>query len=55
MVRIDFEIESDRGVFRDAICLPILHGLSDAEIEAIKIKRFEEWKEHLTPEFEVLE
>lgn len=43
MVKIDFEFESTYGVFRDALHLPDDHGLSDAEIQAMKQHRFDNW------------
>jgi hypothetical protein len=43
MVIIDFEISKDGHTFKDAIHLPENHGLTDAEIEAIKEKRFNDW------------
>lgn len=43
MVKIDFEFDSDYGVYRDAIVLPDDHGFSEAEIEAMKQQRFENW------------
>lgn len=44
MVKIDFEFDSENGKFRDAIVLPDNHGLSDAQIETMKLERFEGWK-----------
>lgn len=44
IMKIDFEITDEvYGVFRDAIVLPDDHGLSDAEIEAMKQARFDAW------------
>lgn len=43
MIKIDFEVSKDGQVFRDAIHLPDDHGMSDAEIEAMKKKRFTDW------------
>jgi hypothetical protein len=43
MIKIDFEFDSNYGVFRDALHLPDDHGLSDAEISAIKQQRFDNW------------
>lgn len=42
-MKIDFEVETEHGVFRDAIVLPNDYGLSDAEIQAIKDKRVADW------------
>lgn len=44
-MKIDFEINQDGYIFRDAIHLPDDHALSDAEIEAIKQSRFAKWYE----------
>ena len=52
MVKIDFEFDSPYGVFRDAITLPDDHGLSQAEIDAMKQKRFDNWLEVVTPKEE---
>lgn len=43
MTKIDFEVSKDGLVFRDAIHLPDDHGMSDAEIEAMKQARFDAW------------
>ena len=43
MVKIDFEFETEYGVFRDAITLPDDHTLTDAEIQAIKNQRVDNW------------
>lgn len=43
MVQIIFEYQTDYGVFRDALWLPENHGLSDAEIEAMKEQRRDNW------------
>lgn len=43
MVKIKFEITEEHGVFRDCIVLPNDHNMSDAEIEAIKQKRYDDW------------
>ena len=42
-MKIDFEFDSTYGVFRDALHLPDDHGLSDAEIEAMKQQRLANW------------
>jgi hypothetical protein len=42
-MKIDFEFESAYGVFRDALHLPDDHGMSDAEISAMKQQRFDNW------------
>lgn len=43
MVNITFEISKNGHTFKDAIVLPDDHVLTDAEIEAIKQKRFDDW------------
>lgn len=43
MVTIDFEVETERGVYRDAIVLPDDHNLTNAEIEEIKSARVALW------------
>ena len=55
MISIDFEFESEYGVYRDAIVLPDDHKLKDAEIEAMKTERFENWKAHIVAASEVTE
>lgn len=44
MVTFQFEMTYNDMVFRDAIVLPDDHGLTDAEIEAMKQKRFKDWQ-----------
>jgi len=43
MVSIVFEFDTTYGVFRDALVLPDDHGLSDAELEAMKQQRLDNW------------
>jgi hypothetical protein len=43
MVKIDFEFDSPHGVFRDALHLPDDHGMTEAEIAAMKQQRFDNW------------
>lgn len=43
MIKIDFEQETVHGIYRDAITLPDDHTLTDAEIEAIKQQRVNNW------------
>jgi len=43
MVKIDFEANTQYGTFRDALHLPDDHNLSDAEIEAMKQQRVNNW------------
>jgi hypothetical protein len=42
-MKIDFEYTTVHGKFRDALHLPDDHGLSDAEIEDIKVQRRDNW------------
>jgi len=42
-MKIDFEFDTPHGKFRDALHLPDNHGLSDAEIEAMKVQRRDNW------------
>ena len=43
MIKIDFEFETQYAKFSDALHLPDDHGLSDAEIEAMKQQRLDNW------------
>ena len=43
MIKIDFEFDSQYGVFRDALHLPDDHGLNHEEIQALKQQRFDKW------------
>jgi hypothetical protein len=43
MIKIDFEFDSTYGVFRDALHLPEDHTFTDAEIQAMKQQRFDNW------------
>jgi hypothetical protein len=43
MIKIDFEFNTTHGKFRDALNLPDNHGISDAEIEAMKVQRRDNW------------
>jgi len=43
MISIEFEISKDGHTYRDAIVLPEDHGLTDAQIDAMKQKRFDDW------------
>lgn len=42
-MKIDFEFQTAYGLFRDALHLPDDHGLSDAEIDAMKQQRVDAW------------
>ena len=43
MVKIDFLFDTPYGRFADAVHLPDDHGLSDAEIDAMKQQRVDAW------------
>ena len=43
MEKIDFEFETQFGVFRDALHLPEGHGLDDLQIAALKQERLDNW------------
>jgi len=43
MIKIDFEFDSPYGKFADALHLPEDHGLSEAQIEALKQERLDNW------------
>jgi hypothetical protein len=43
MIKVDFEFDSQYGVFRDALHLPDDHGMTEAEIQAMKQQRFDNW------------
>lgn len=43
-MKIDFEfVHPSHGKFRDALNLPDSHGFSEAELEAMKQQRFDNW------------
>lgn len=43
MVKIDFVFDTKFGKFADALHLPDDHAMSDAEIEAMKQQRLDNW------------
>jgi hypothetical protein len=43
MIKIDFEFETQYGVFRDALYLPEDHDLSQEQITAMKQERLDNW------------
>lgn len=43
MIKIDFEFETSHGKYADALYLPEGHNLSDAEIQAMKEQRRDNW------------
>ena len=42
-MKIDFEFDTPHGVFRDALHLPDDHTFTDAEIQAMKQQRVDNW------------
>jgi hypothetical protein len=42
-MKIDFEFQTEHGLFRDALHLPDDHGLTDGQIEAMKAERRDNW------------
>jgi hypothetical protein len=42
-MKIDFSFSSQYGTFSDALHLPDDHSFTDAEIEAMKQQRFDNW------------
>ena len=46
-MQIIFEFPSVYGTFRDAINLPDDHGLSEAELTAMKQARLDNWVAHV--------
>lgn len=49
MVKIDFEFNTQFGMFRDALHLADDHGMSDAEIDAMKQQRLDNWLAIVNP------
>ena len=47
MVVIDFERDTEYGVFRDAITLPDDHTLSQDEIDSLMQQRVDAWVDHV--------
>ena len=43
MVKIDFSFDTPHGKFADALHLPDDHGFSEAEIQAMKEQRRDNW------------
>ena len=42
-MKIDFEFETQYGLFRDALHLPDDHGLTDDQLEVMKAERRDNW------------
>ena len=58
MTKIEFEFVRNGMTFRDAIVLDSNHGFTDAQIEEMKQKRFDDWYAIVTapqPEEEIIE
>lgn len=43
MIKIDFEFETDHGIFRDSLWLPDDHPFTETEIENMKLSRRDNW------------
>jgi hypothetical protein len=57
MIKIEFEMTRDGKTFRDAIVLPIGHGYTEAQLQELQQKRFDDWYAIVTapqPEEEVV-
>ena len=42
-MKIDFEFETEHGLFRDALHLPEDHSLSEEQLQAMKEQRRDNW------------
>jgi hypothetical protein len=58
-MKIDFEFTTPHGVFRDALYLDDAHQLTEAEVNALKQERLDNWLDAVenppTPEPETVE
>lgn len=43
IMKIDFEFQTEHGLFRDALHLPDDHTFTDEEIQAMKQERVDNW------------
>ena len=43
MIKIDFEFETQYGVYRDALYLPADHTYTEAQIAAMEQERLDNW------------
>lgn len=43
MIKIDFEFQTEFGLYRDALWLPDDHGLTDEQIKAMQQARVDNW------------
>lgn len=56
MIKIDFEFQTQYGVYRDALYLEDNHSFTEQEIEAMKQERVDNWISVITaPSEEVIE
>lgn len=49
MIKIDFEYETEFGVYRDALWLPEDQIYTPEEIEAMKLERLNNWLSIINP------
>jgi len=54
-MKIDFSFDTQYGKFADAIVFPDDHTLTDAEIEAMKQQRLDNWIAAVTTPFDVID
>jgi hypothetical protein len=47
-IQIIFEFPTPHGTYRDALWLPVDHGLSDAQLDALKQERLDNWLSIIT-------
>lgn len=43
MIKINFEFETQHGIYRDAVHLPDDHAYTEAQIDAMKQERLNNW------------
>jgi len=56
MIKLDFEFQTQYGVYRDALYLEDNHSFTEQEIEAMKQERVDNWIAIITaPSEEVVE
>ncbi len=49
MVAIEFTFDTRFGQYNDALILPDDHGLTEQQIEALKVQRLTNWLKHFEP------
>jgi hypothetical protein len=49
MIKIDFDFDTEFGVFRDALYLPEDHGFTPDQIEVMKTERLNNWLAIVNP------